>query len=79
MGKIGPIVMIGFALFAGGIYWHLWHDSISVLEKYILNDEYYTLIRFGWDAIPVVMLIVGIIWLIQQGTAGSRQQRVVYE
>ena len=78
MSKIGPIAMIGFALFVGGIYWHLWHDSITFLERYIINDEYYALIRFGWDAIPVVMLIVGVIWLIQQGTIGSRQ-KVVYE
>lgn len=78
MSKIGPIVMIGFGLFISGLYWHLWDDCIVFFEKYIVNDEYYALIRFGWNAIPIVILIVGIIWLIREGSTGSRQ-KVVYQ
>jgi len=78
MGKIGPILMIGFGVIVGGIYYHLWQDSIAFIEDYILFDDYYWLIRFVWDAIPIVLVLVGIIWLIMTGTRGSRQ-RVVYE
>ena len=78
MGKLGPIIMIVFGVFMTGIYWRLWDESIVYLEPYIIEDAYYNLIRLGWDMIPVVVLIVGIIWLIKQGT-GSTRQRVVYE
>lgn len=78
MGKIAPILMIGFGLFITGFYYHLWHDSITFINDYIINDEYYALIRLGWDMIPVVLIMVGIIWLIKQGVSG-RGQRVVYE
>ena len=71
MGKVMPIAMIGFGLFAGGIYYHLWQDSIKYIDRFIINDDYYSLIRFGWDAIPIVILIVGILWLIWQGTHGG--------
>ena len=77
MSKIGPIVLIGFGLFVGGLYYHLWNDATEFLSDYILNDSYYQLINFVWDAIPVAMVIIGIIWLIKQG-AGSRGT-VMYE
>ena len=70
--------MIVFGLIVTGIYWRLWDESIVYIEKYIIEDVYYNMIRLGWDITPVVILLVGIIWLIKQGTSGSRQ-RVVYE
>lgn len=78
MSKIAPILMIGFGLFVGGLYYHLWSDSITFIDRYIINDEYYTLIHFIWNAIPVIILLVGIIWLIREGTKGGTQ-KVVYE
>lgn len=68
MGKVAPILMICFGLFVSGLYWHLWHDAMQFLDPYTRASDYYILIRFGWDAIPVVMLLVGIIWLIKEGT-----------
>ena len=63
-----PIVMIIFGIFVGGIYYHVWDESIVFIDQYIVYDEYYYLIRLMWDAIPIVMLLVGIVWLIVQGT-----------
>jgi len=79
MGKLGPILCLGFGILVGGIYYHLWTDSITFIEDYIVKDQFYNLIRFIWDAIPVIIFIVGIIWLIREGTQGSSGRRVVYE
>lgn len=77
MGKIGPLFMIGFGVIVSGLYYHLWDDAIVFFEDYIINDEFYTLIRFVWDAIPIVILVVGIIWLIREGV-NSSNRGVVY-
>ena len=78
MGKLGPIFMIGFGVVVSGLYYHLWDDAIVFMQDYIISDDYYALIRFVWDAIPVVILLVGIIWLIREGTSGS-SGGVVYQ
>jgi len=79
MGKIAPILMIGFGLFVTGLYYHVWTDSITFIESYIVNDQYYYLIRFMWDALPVILLLVGVIWLIREGTHSGGTRQVVYE
>ena len=71
MGKVMPILMIIFGLFISGFYWHIWDDSIVYLEDYIINDVYYTMIRFVWDIIPVIILFAGIIWLVAQGVSSK--------
>ena len=71
MGKIMPILMIIFGLFISGFYWHIWDDSIVYIDDYIINDVYYTMIRFVWDIIPVIILFAGIIWLVAQGVSSK--------
>ena len=73
MGKVMPILMIIFGLFVSGFYWHIWNDSIVYIEDYIIVDEYYTLIRFIWDILPIIILFVGIVWLVAQGVGGSKE------
>jgi len=78
LGKIAPVLMIVFGLFIAGIYYRLWDSCISFFEPYIIEDSYYQIIRLGWDAIPVALVIIGIIWLIKQGT-NSSPEMVVYD
>ena len=71
MGKIMPILMIIFGLFISGFYWHIWDDSIVYIDDYIINDVYYTMIRFVWDIIPVIILFAGVVWLVAQGVSSK--------
>lgn len=75
MGKVMPILMIIFGLFVSGFYWHVWNDSIVYIEDYIIVDEYYTLIRFVWDIIPLIILFAGIVWLVAEGASGRRDEQ----
>ena len=79
MGKLGPILCLGFGILVGGLYYHLWTDSITFIDQFIIKDQYYNLIRFIWDAIPVIIFLVGIFWLIREGIGGSGTRQVVYE
>ena len=76
MGKIMPILMIIFGLFISGFYWHVWDDSIVYIEDYIINDVYYTMIRFVWDIIPIIILFAGVVWLVAQGVSGSSKEEL---
>jgi len=70
-----PILMIIFGLFVSGFYWHIWDDSTTYIQPYVINDEYYTLIRFVWDIIPLLILFVGVVWLISEGASGRREEQ----
>ena len=73
MGKVMPILMIIFGLFISGFYWHVWDDSIVYIEDYIINDVYYTMIRFVWDIIPIIILFAGVVWLVAQGVGSGKE------
>ena len=72
MGKVMPILMIIFGLFVSGFYWHIWDDSTTYIEDYVINDIYYSMISFIWHIIPIIILFAGIVWLVAQGVGGNR-------
>lgn len=78
MSKVIPLVMFGMAFILGGIYWHLWDDSIAVLDSILIEDVYYDLISFIWRLIPPAIIVVGIMCLIAAGIAAQKSREEIY-
>ena len=77
MGKVIPLIAFGLTIFVGGLYWAVWNGSRTYLDNFVIVDEYYELMYFGWRMIPAVMLIVGLMCLIAAGVMARSQKEVV--
>jgi len=76
--RVGPLVLFGFTLIAGGMYWMLWDSSREYLDNLLINDVYYQLIYWGWRVIPAILIFVGIMCLLSAGLTHSRERGVEY-
>ena len=72
LGKVIPLIAFGITVFLGGLYWHLWDDSRTYIDQFVVNNEYYTLMYWLWKMLPAVMIIIGLICLISAGVSASR-------
>lgn len=64
------IIGIGIGLIAGGFYYHLFDDIlIDFFASYVYDTSnvYYIGSQFIWDAIPWVMILVGLLCFILAG------------
>lgn len=77
MSRVGPLVVFGLTLIAGGMYWMLWDGSRDFLDNILIADEYYTLMYWVWRVIPAIILFVGIMCLISAGIGIRRRKEMV--
>jgi hypothetical protein len=71
---VKPLVGFGLAFIGGGLFWMMIQDTITRnIGKYVLNtaDKYYVVSKLVWDALPFIVLIVGVVVLIFGGLSSS--------
>jgi len=73
LSRVGPLIVFGLTIIAGGIYWALWDASREYLDSILVEDMYYTLMYWGFRMIPAVLLIIAIICLIASAMGKSKQ------
>jgi len=78
MSRVIPLVIFGFTLIIGGLYWNLWDGSREYLNNIIIEDSYYILMRYAWAWIPAILIFIGIICLILAGISKTREKVVEY-
>jgi len=64
------LLAIGIGLLAGGFYYHLFDDIIiDYFSDYILDTDniYYRGSQLVWDAIPYVLMLMGLLCFILAG------------
>ena len=67
---IRPLIGFGIGILSGGLYWALYDDVITrYFSRYILNtaNEYYLASNLIWNAIPYLIIFLGIVCLIVGG------------
>ena len=69
MSKVLPLIGIGLGLITIGGFFSLFDGSLSYFRDYVLRNDYYNLMKLGWDAMPVIALIVGIFCLVAAGVS----------
>lgn len=71
MNKAAPLIALGLGLITVGAFWSLYNDSLSYFDSFIIENEFTTLFELGWDSIPIIFLLVGIMCLIAAGISAS--------
>jgi len=64
---VGPLIGFGLAIFLSGLLFHFYNDGITeFFADYILNtnDVYYLASDLVWNAIPFIIMFLGIVCLI---------------
>lgn len=77
MSRVVPLIALGFGLITAGAFWMFIDQSLPYLDRFVINDEYFQLINLGWDAMPLIVLLCGILSLISAGVLASREHMVV--
>ena len=70
MNAVIVLVIVGVALIAGGLYYHLFDNILEdhfLAYVYNTNDPYYLGSQLVWDAIPYVLVILGVLSLLAGG------------
>ena len=78
MSRVVPVIIFGFTLVVGGMYWMLWDGSREYLDNILIEDVYYTFMYWGWRAIPVVIILVGIMCMISAAITSRNTNREVF-
>jgi hypothetical protein len=70
-----PLIGFGLGIIGAGFMWRMYNDTItSFFSSYIvdLNDKYYLLSDMIWEALPIIIIFLGVVCLIFGGmTSGS--------
>lgn len=64
---VKPLVGFGLAIFVSGLLFHMYNDVVvEFFNKYIIDfsDDYYLFSNLIWDAIPFIIIFIGIACLI---------------
>jgi hypothetical protein len=78
LSKVIPLIGLGLGLIVIGAFWSLFDGSLSYFSDYVLRNDYYNLMKLGWDAMPVIVVIIGIFCLIAAGVAYKTQYVEAY-
>lgn len=73
-----PLIAFGVGLVGTGLFWHLMDDVLDTyIAKYVYNtaDVSYVASDLVWQALPYIILVVGIICLVIGGFARSKKQQ----
>ena len=77
MSRVGPLIVFGLTIIAGGAYWMLWDDCRSYLDNILIQDEFYLLMYWIWRVIPAILIFVAIMCLISAGIGIRRRRETV--
>ena len=64
---VKPLIGFGLGIIGAGLFWKMYEDSItSFFSKYVVSasDKYYLASDLIWNAIPFVIMFLGIVCLI---------------
>jgi len=78
MAAVKPLIGFGLAIIGAGFMWKLYEDTInSFIGKYILdiNDKYFLMSDLVWNALPFLIIFLGIVCLIYGGVSGTSSQK----
>ena len=70
MGAVKSLVAFGVGLIGAGFFWRLFNDILmDKLTGYIItrNDYYFIANDFMWNALPVLVFLLGVFCLIFAG------------
>jgi uncharacterized membrane protein len=73
---IRPLIGFGIGFLAGGLYWALYQDVITrYFAKYVLSttDKYYLASNLIWNAIPYLIIFLGVVCLIMSGLSRNKE------
>ena len=79
MGLVAPLFGFGLGILGFGLFWSLIDDSLTHLDAFILNNEYYLLSDLIWHALPILCIVIGVLCLVAGGLASRGTRRVIYE
>lgn len=78
--KIEALFVFGFTLVCSGGFLMLFNDAIErVIDRLWFASDFLTLMQVEWNAIPVVIFIVGIFTLLLSGIASRGGKEVHVE
>ena len=69
-----PLIGFGIGILLAGLLWKMYEDAItSFFSTYItdLTDEYYLLSDLLWNALPFILIFLGIVCLIFGSMIGN--------
>jgi len=77
-GKIVALILFGLTLISSGMLYMVFNMGLiqDLIGKYWVDSSYMQLMFRGWNVIPILIIIIGILCLIMAGM-GSRGSRVV--
>lgn len=82
MGAVIAIISFGLGLIGAGVFWRMLNDMfLKYIAKYVYNasDPYYLANDLVWNAIPFVIIIVGVLVVVMGGLMGRTVYRKVKE
>jgi hypothetical protein len=71
---VKPLIGFGLGIIGAGLFWKMYEDTItSFFSKYIVSasDKYFLASDLIWNALPFVVMFLGIICLIFGTVAGN--------
>jgi hypothetical protein len=78
--KVEALFIFGFTLVCSGGFLMLFNDAIErVIDRLWVASDFLTLMQVEWNAIPVIIFIVGIFSLILAGVASRGGREVTQE
>lgn len=72
MNKIVPLIAFGIGLMVAGAFFTFFDDTLPEFDEFLIEDEYYTLMKMIWNGFPGIIMIVGLICLIAAGVSASK-------
>lgn len=77
MGRISSLFAFGLGFIGAGFYWKLNEDIITnFISSFIrdTSDKYYLLSDLVWDALPFIVILLGIVCLVLGSMSNSSVQ-----
>jgi len=72
LSKILALISFGVTLIGFGAFWSVFDGVREYFDSFLIpGDPYYTLMYFGFRAMPVIVILIGIMCLIAAGIAAS--------
>jgi len=72
MNKLIPLAAFGLGLIVAGAFFTFYNEALPEFDEFLIEDEYYTMMKMLWDGFPGIIMIVGIVCLIAAGVGASK-------
>jgi len=76
LSKVVPLIMFGMGLIGAGAFWSVFNGVRYYFNPFEIEDSYFLLMELGWNAMPVIVILGGIMCLIAAAFSAARYRRV---